>query len=58
MARGDIVITKSTTIHGAPLGANIHRVVVKTTVNPKAQLPISIDDEFVYIKNVIDTMVP
>ena len=51
------MVTESTTIHGVPLGANTHRVVVKIAVNPEARLPIPIGDEFVYIKNTVDTMV-
>ena len=58
MARCYIVITESTTIHGVLLGANIYRIIVKTTVDLEACLLIPIGDEFVYIKDVIDTMVP
>ena len=52
------MIIESTTIHGVPLRANTHCVLVETTVNLEARLPIPIGDEFVYIKDVIDTMVP
>ena len=51
------MVTKSTTIHGVPLGANTYRVAIKTTVEPEARLPILIGDEIVYIKDVVDTMV-
>ena len=40
------------------LGANTYRVAVKTTVNPDARLPIPIGDKFVYIKDIVDSMVP
>ena len=52
------MITKSTTIHGLPLGANTHCIAVKTVVNTEARLLIPIGDKFVYIKEVVDTMVP
>ena len=52
------MVTESTTIHGVPLKANTHRVVVKMVVNPEARLPIPIGDEFVYIKDIVDIMVP
>ena len=58
MARGHIVVNKSTTIHGVPLGANIHLIAVKTAVNSDTPLPFPIGDEFVYIKDVVDNMVP
>ena len=58
MAREYIVVTELTTIHGVPLGANIHCVAIKMTVNLEACLPIPIYDEFVYIMDVVDTMVP
>ena len=58
MAIRYIVVTKSTTIHGVPLGANTYRVAVKIAVDPEARLPIPIGDEIVYIKNIINTMVP
>ena len=51
------MVTKSTTIHGVPLRANTHHVAVKIGVNLEAHLPIPIGDEFVYIKDVVDTMV-
>ena len=51
------MVTESTTIHKVPLGANAYRVVVKIEVDPKARLTILIVDEFVYIKDVVDTMV-
>ena len=57
MARGNIVVTKSTTIHGVPLKANTHHVAIKIAVNPEAHLPIPLGDEFVYIKDAIGTMV-
>ena len=52
------MVTKSTTIHGVPLRANTHHVAIKIARNPEARLPIPIGDEFVYIKDVVDTMVP
>ena len=52
------MVTKSIIMHGVPLGANTHRVAVKMTINPKARLPIPIGDEFMYIKDVVDIMVP
>ena len=52
MARGYIVVTEST------LRPNTYRVVVKTAVDLEARLPILIGDEIVYIKDVVDTMVP
>ena len=58
MAKVYIVVTESTIIHGVPLGANTHHVAVITTIDPEACLPIPIGDEFVYIKEVFDTMVP
>ena len=58
MARGYVVVTESTTIHGVPLGTNTYRVAVKTAEDLEARLPILIGDEIVYIKNVINTMVP
>ena len=52
------MVTESTTIHGVPLRANVHHLTVKIAINPEAHLPIPIGDEFVYIKDVVDTMVP
>ena len=56
MARGYIVVTELTTLYELPLRANTYRVTIKTAVDPKAC--ILIGDEFVYIKDVVDTMVP
>ena len=52
------MVIESTTIHRAPFGANTHHVTVKMTINPEAHLHVPIGDEFVYIKDVVDTMVP
>ena len=52
------MVVESTIIHGVLLRANTYRVTVKKVVDPKACLPIPIDDEFVYIKDVVDTMIP
>ena len=52
------MVTKSTIIHGVLLGVNSYRVVVKTVVNPETLLPIPIDEKIVYIKDVVDIMVP
>ena len=57
MVREYIVVTESTIIHGVPLRANTYCVAVKTTINLEAHLPIPIGDKFVYIKDVVDTMV-
>ena len=58
MAKGYIVVTESTTIHGVLLKANTYRVEVKSAVNHNPHLPIPIGDEIVYIKNAVNTMVP
>ena len=52
------MVIESTIVHGVPLGANIYRVIVKTTADSKAHLPIPIGDKIVYIKDVVNTMVP
>ena len=58
VARGYIVVTELTTTHEVLLGASTYRVAVKTTLDLEARLPILIVDEIVYIKDVVDTMVP
>ena len=58
MARGYITVTESTTIHGVLLGANTYCVAVKMAIDTEPHLPILIHDEIMYIKNVVDTMVP
>ena len=58
MARGYIVVTELTTIHGVPLGFTTYRVTVKTVVDLEARLPIPIGDEIGYIKDVVDIIVP
>ena len=58
MARGYIVAIESTTIHGVPLEANTHHVTFKMAINLEARIPIPIGDEFVYIKDTVDTMGP
>ena len=58
MAREYIVVTESTTIYGVLHEANPYHVTIKTTVNLEARLPIPIGDGFIYIKGVVDTMVP
>ena len=58
VATWNIVVTESTTIHRISLKAKTHHVTVKIIVNLEARLPIPIGDKFVYIKDVVDTMVP
>ena len=52
------MVIKSTTIDEVSLGANTYCVAVRKAVNPKTHLPIPIGDEFIYIKEVIDIMIP
>ena len=52
------MVTESTIIHEVPLGANAHCVSFTIVVNSDAHLRIPIGDEFVYIKDAIDNMVP
>ena len=51
MARGYIVVTELTIIHGVPLGVNTYRVAVQTTVDPEDRLPIPISNEIYNYKN-------
>ena len=51
------MVTESTIIHAVPLETNTYHVLVKTAVNPEARLPIPIGDGFVYIKDIVHTMV-
>ena len=52
------MVIESTTIHRVLLGGSTYCVAVKITVDPEAHLCILIGDEFVYIKDVVNTMVP
>ena len=52
------MVNESTTINGVPLRANIYRVVVKMAIDSEAHVPIPIGEAIVYIKDVVDTMVP
>ena len=52
------MVIKSTTRHGVPFGVSTYPVTVKMAVNPKARLPILVGDRYVYIKDVVNTMVP
>ena len=57
MARRNVVVTESTIVHGVSLRANTHHVTVKMVVNLEPRLPIVIGNKFVYIKDVVDTIV-
>ena len=58
MAKGYNVVTKSITIHGVLLRDNTYHVTVKKAIDLEVCLPIPIGDEFMYIKDVVDTIVP
>ena len=51
------MVIDSTIVHGVPLGHDTYRVVIKTVVEPDAHLPIPIGDEFVFVKDAINSMV-
>ena len=41
-----------------PQWDNTYRVTVKMAIDPEARIVILIGDEFVYIKDIVNTMVP
>ena len=57
ITRGYIVVTDSTIIHCVSLGHDTYKVVIKTVIHLDAHLRIPIDDEIVFIKVTINTMV-
>ena len=52
------MVIESIIIYGIPLGSNTYCVAVKMAVDPEARLPIPIGEKIVYVKDVVDTMVP
>ena len=56
VARGLVVETKATIIHGKETDTNTLRVEVKVVIDSSAKLPIHVNDEIYLVKHIVGTL--